>query len=97
MKSFYKKLIRPDQFDKIGLAHSIMQTTTLCLIFMILISLENVKKYSHVVARLPQRLKSTLFEIFSNVGYPSGTLHSKKFQTMLILAFGANSAFVQQK
>ena len=26
----------------------------LCMIFMILVSLENVKKYSHVVARLPQ-------------------------------------------
>ena len=41
---------------------------SLCLIFMILVSLENVKKYSHMVARLPQRLKSTLFEIFSNGG-----------------------------
>ncbi len=39
----------------------------LCLIFMILVSLENVKKYSHVVAQLPQRLKSTLFEIFSTL------------------------------
>ena len=39
------------------------------------------QKYSHVVARLPQRLKSTLFEIFSNGRYtsPSGTLNSKKF------------------
>ena len=64
----------------------------LCVIFMILVSLENVKKYSHVVARLPQRLKSTLFEIFSHSGYPSGTLRSKKFQTTLILAFEANSA-----
>ena len=59
---------------------------------MILVSLENVKKYSHVVAQLPQRQKSTLFEIFSHSRYPSGTLHSKKFQTMLILAFEANSA-----
>ena len=46
--------------------------TTLCLIFMILVSLENVKKYSHVVARLPQRLKSTLFEIFSTLRVPFG-------------------------
>ena len=45
----------------------------LCLIFMILVSLENVKKYSNAVARLPQRLKSTLFEIFSNGGCPKGT------------------------
>ena len=66
----------------------------LCVIFMILVSLENVKKYSHVVARLPQRLKSMLFEIFSTLRYPSGTLRLKKFQTMLILAFLANSSFV---
>ena len=39
---------------------------------MILVSLENVKKYSHVVARLPQRLKSTLFEIFSTLQVPFG-------------------------
>ena len=44
--------------------------STLCLIFMILVSLENVKKYHHVVARLPQRLKSTLFEIFSTLQVP---------------------------
>ena len=44
-----------------------------------------------VVARLPQRLKLTLFEIFLTPLAPSGPLHSKKFQT-LILAFDANSA-----
>ena len=38
-----------------------------------------------VFARLPQRLKSTFFEMFSS-------LHSKKFQKTLILAFEANSA-----
>ena len=38
--------------------------STLCLIFMILVSLESVKKYSHVVAQLPQRLKSTFFLFF---------------------------------
>ena len=42
----------------------------LCVIFMILVSLENVTKYAHVVARLPQRLKSTLFEIFLNGRVP---------------------------
>ena len=65
-----------------------------CVIFMIFVSLENVRKYSHEVARLPQRLKSMLFEIFSHSEYPSpsGTLCSKKFQTTLILAFEANSA-----
>ena len=45
----------------------------LCMIFMILVSLENVKKYSHVVARLHQKLKSTLFEIFSHSAGPFGT------------------------
>ena len=44
----------------------------LYLIFMILVSFENVKKYSHVVARLPQRLKSTLFEMFSTLWIPFG-------------------------
>merc|ERR1712141_212234 len=41
-----------------------------------------------VVARLPQRLKSTFFEIFSSLLW----LRSKKFQKTLILAFEANSA-----
>ena len=63
---------------------------------MILVSLENVKKYSHVVARLPQRLKSTWFEILFTLWYPSGTLRSKKFQTTLILAFEANSALSRE-
>ena len=44
----------------------------LCVIFMILVSLENVTKYAHVVAQLPQRLKSTLFEIFSSLRVPFG-------------------------
>ena len=50
---------------------------------------------AHVVARLPQRPKSLLFEIFSTLRVPFGplgTLRSKKFQTTLILAFEANSA-----
>ena len=65
---------------------------------MILVSLENVTKYAHVVARLSQRLKSTLFEIFLHSGYPLGTLSSKKFQTTLILAcFEANSALSRKK
>ena len=45
-----------------------------------------------VVARLPQRLKSTLFEIFFlSPLTPMGPLHAKKFQTTLILAFEATS------
>ena len=50
----------------------------LCVISMILVSLENVTKYSHVVARLPQRLKSTLFEIFSTLRVPFGHPPFKK-------------------
>ena len=42
-----------------------------------------------MVARLPERLKSTLFEIFSHSAGPFG---SKKFETTLILAFEPNSA-----
>ena len=45
-----------------------------------------------VVARLPQRLKSTLFEIFSHSTDPFWAALLKKFQTTLILAFEANSA-----
>ena len=37
---------------------------------MILVSLENVKNVFWVVAQLPQRLKSTLFEIFSHSAGP---------------------------
>ena len=70
---------------------------TQSMIFMILVSLENVKKYSHVVARLPQRLKSTLFEIFSHFADPFGAAPFKKFQTTLILAFEANSALSREK
>ena len=44
----------------------------LCVIFMILVLLENVTIYSLVVARLPQRLKSMLFEIFSSLRVPFG-------------------------
>ena len=52
--------------------HSLMNSHALCMIFMILVSLENVNKYSHVVARLPQKLKSMLFEIFSTLRVPFG-------------------------
>ena len=45
-----------------------------------------------VVARLPQRLKSLFLEFFSSLQASfRGTLHSKKFQKTLILAFEANS------
>ena len=52
---------------------------------MILVSLENVKNAFWVLARLPQRLKSTFFENFSNSASPFSS-------KTLILAFEANSA-----
>ena len=67
-------------------------TSTLCLIFMILVSLENVKKYSHVVAWLPQRLKSTLFEIFSNGGCPKGTRSVEKISNNVDFSLWGNRA-----
>ena len=69
----------------------------LCMIFMILVPLENVKKYSHVVVRLPQRLKSTFLEKISTLLVPFEQPLFEKFQTTLILAFEVNSAFVPQK
>ena len=41
---------------------------------------------------MPQRLKSTLFEIFSHTTGPFGALRLKIFQKPLILASEANSA-----
>ena len=64
----------------------------LCLIFMILLSLENVKKYSHVVVRLPQRHTSTLFEIFSTLWVPFEHPPFEKNSNNVILPFEANSA-----
>ena len=55
-----------------GTAVSLQQA--LCVIFMILDSLENVKKLFWMVARLPQRLKSTFFELFSHYAGPFGPL-----------------------
>ena len=49
-----------------------------------------------VVARLPQRLKSMLFEIFSHSAGPWGPLCLKEFQTTWILAFEANSALSRE-
>ena len=45
-----------------------------------------------VVAQLPQRLKSTFFEIFSHSAGPFRATPFEKFQKTLILAFEANSA-----
>ena len=49
-----------------------------------------------VVALLPQRLKSTLFEIFLTPLASSGPLRSKFFPKMLILAFEANSTLSRE-
>ena len=76
---------------EVGQKVQIGMAFALCVIFMILVSLENVKNFWEV-ARLPQRLKSMLFENFLTPLVPSGPLRLKKFQTMLILAFEANSA-----
>ena len=54
------------------------------------------KKLFWVVARLSQRLKSTLFEIFSHSAGPERPLRLKIFQTTLILAFEANSALSRE-
>ena len=70
---------------------------SLCVIFMILVSLENVKKYSHVVARLPQRLKSTLFEIFSNRGCLKGIQSVEKISNNVDFSLWSNRATTQSK
>ena len=44
--------------------------------FMILVSLENVKKLFWVVARLPQRLKSDLAELYRGLAYRAFFLNS---------------------
>ena len=66
--------------------------TALCAIFMIWVSLENVKKKMFwVVAR------STLFEIFSHsAGCFGAAPFEKKIQTTLILAFETNGALSRE-
>ena len=67
------------------------------MILMILVSLKNVKKYSHVIAQqLPQRLKSTLFEIFYTLQVPFGHPPFENFQRTLNLAFEANSTLARE-
>ena len=64
---------------------------------MILVSLENVKKYSHVVARLPQRLKSTLFEIFSILRVPFRHPPFKKISNNVDFSLWGKQWIVPQK
>ena len=47
-------------------------------------------------ALFASKAKINVFEIFPHSGSPAGTLHSKKFQKTLILAFEANSALYYQ-
>ena len=69
-----------DLFRLIGKKHA--YTYALCVIFMILVSLEMSKYVLWVVVRLPQRLKSTLFETFSSLRvHPS---HSARITSSLI-------------
>ena len=49
-----------------------------------------------VIARLPQRLKSMWFEIFSHSAGHFEAAPFEKFQTTLILAFEANSALSRE-
>ena len=55
------------------------------------ITMYDFHNFGHIFAGqmhyLPQRLKSTLFEIFSKGGCPKGTRSVEKFQTTLILVF----------
>ena len=60
------------------------QKFALCVIFMILVSLENIKKCVLVIAQLPQRLKSMFL----------GNIRTGQLQR--ILAFEANSAFSRE-
>ena len=60
-------------------------------VFFVLLKMS--KNVFWVVARLPQRLKSTFFEIFSSLYWPIlGRSVRKNFKKTLILAFEANSA-----
>ena len=69
----------------------------LCVIFMILVSLENVQKCVLGGVRLPQRLKSMFFVIFSHSSVPFGAApFEKKIQKTLILAYEANSALSRE-
>ena len=66
--------------------------------FSVFVLLKMSKNVFWVVARLPQRLKSTFLKNFLHSGSPSATLQSKFFQKTLSLAFEANrSHFVLPK
>ena len=66
---------------------------SLCVIFMILVSLENVKKCVLGGCTITSKTKiNVVWNFFLTPLVSSGPLRSKKFQTTLILAFEANSA-----
>ena len=67
--------------------------TALCVIFMILVSLENVKKCALGGCTITTKTKINIFgKNFFTPLAPSGPLRSKKYKKLLILAFEANSA-----
>ena len=63
----------------------------LCVIFMILVSLENVKKCVLGGCTITSKTKIKFFEIFSHSAGPFEAAPFEKFQKTLILAFEANS------
>ena len=70
-----------------------LPTGALCVIFMILVSLENVKKCVLSGCTITSKTKiNVVWNFFLTPLTLLGPLRSKKFQTTLILAFEANSA-----
>ena len=57
----------------------------------------HLKKYSHVVARLPQRLKSTLFEIFSTLRVPFRHPPFEKISNNVDFSLWGKQCIVPQK
>ena len=57
----------------------------LCVIFMILVSLENVKNYSHVVARLPSgTLRSKKFQTTLILAFEPNSALSRKNENKIV-------------
>ena len=67
----------------------ILKANALCVIFMILVSLENVQKCALGGCTMTSKTK---INVFFTLLAPSGPFRSKKIQKALILAFEANIA-----
>ena len=87
------------KFWNIGIAAATkIPTHALCVIFMNLVSLENVKKCVLGGCTITSKTKINIFwNFFFTPLAPSGPLRSKKFQKTFILAFEANSALSHEK